>query len=207
MMNKIKSVLFDLDGVLVDTCDLHFEALNQALLLIAGRKAILTREEHESTFNALPTTTKLKLLVSQGRISIEDCEDVNILKQKITREMIPTLLDVDPVKVDMFKRIEKAKIRTACVTNCSTETALMMLGNTGQLSYLEFLVSNETVSNAKPSSEGYVQAMVRLRSEPRHTLIVEDSPKGLIAARNTGATVLEAHSCSSVNWDFIKDHL
>ena len=69
-MNYVKPIrgciLYDLDGVLVNACDWHYEALNRALEMTSGIK--ISRDEHETEFNGLPTKTKLDLLVKQERI-------------------------------------------------------------------------------------------------------------------------------------------
>ena len=54
----IKLVIFDLDGVLIDSKEYHFEALNLAL----GEEYKISREEHLSEYDGLPTLEKLKLL-------------------------------------------------------------------------------------------------------------------------------------------------
>ena len=62
MMNK--AVLFDLDGVLVDACDWHYEALNRALKQVSNYE--ISREDHTTTYNGLPTKRKLQMLADVG---------------------------------------------------------------------------------------------------------------------------------------------
>ena len=65
----IKAILYDLDGVLVNATEWHYESLNLALKEIAGFE--IGRDEHISTFNGIPTNTKLDILNKQGRLSKE----------------------------------------------------------------------------------------------------------------------------------------
>ena len=58
---KVKLVIFDLDGVLVDARDLHYHALNRALASL-DQKYVIDREEHLSTYDGLPTSKKLGML-------------------------------------------------------------------------------------------------------------------------------------------------
>lgn len=81
-MMKTETILFDLDGVLVDACDWHYKALNKALE-IKGYQSI-NKQDHETTYNGLPTAVKLKML----GISDSDSRIINELKQKITLELI-----------------------------------------------------------------------------------------------------------------------
>ena len=46
MRNKIKLIIFDLDGVLVDSCDIHYKTLNQAISEISGSERVISREDH-----------------------------------------------------------------------------------------------------------------------------------------------------------------
>ena len=78
----IKAVLFDLDGVLVDACDWHYDALNRALKKVMGFE--ISREEHLTTYNGLPTAVKLKML----NITDNKAIFVEELKQKYTLDII-----------------------------------------------------------------------------------------------------------------------
>ena len=199
-----KAVLFDLDGVLVDACDWHYQALNRVLLEIYGFK--IGRAEHESTFNGLPTRTKLEFLCSQGRVRKEDFLLINDLKQRYTIELINSLTQ-DLGKIDLHSKLRESGLLSACVTNSIRQTAEIMLRKTGQFDFLSFLVTNEDVKHPKPSSEGYILGMVHLNLKPNQVIIVEDSPKGLEAARNTGANVLQVRNASEVVWDRLREVL
>jgi len=81
-----KAVLFDLDGVLVDACDWHYEALNRSLKEVANYT--ISREDHVTTYNGLPTKRKLRALVDLGIIREDDLEVISDLKQEYTKEVI-----------------------------------------------------------------------------------------------------------------------
>ena len=72
----IKLVVFDLDGVLVDARDLHYDAMNLALADIAP-ECVISREEHLSTYDGLPTTKKLGLLTEHKNLSSDLYNDPN----------------------------------------------------------------------------------------------------------------------------------
>jgi len=196
----MKAILYDLDGVLVDACDWHYDALNRALMAVCGFK--ISPREHQTTFNGLPTKSKLDLLNNQGRVATEDFTDVNALKQQFTMEILENLT-IDPGKVDLHEKVAALGIEIACVTNAIRQSAETMLRNTGQLDYMEFVISNQDVIHPKPCAEGYIVAMVRLEVLPRDTLIVEDSLKGIQAAESTGAYVLQVTNATDVTWERI----
>ena len=159
----MKAILYDLDGVLVDACDWHYESLNKALMAVCGFK--ISYREHETVFNGLPTKAKLELLTTQGRIRQEDVSNVNALKQKHTMEILESLA-IDEGKVELHKNVAALGIEIACVTNAIRQSAETMLRNTGQLQYMKFVISNQDITYPKPRAEGYIVAMIRLRILP-----------------------------------------
>ena len=201
----IKAILFDLDGVLVDACEWHYAALNRALERVAGMT--IGRDEHETTFNGLPTSDKLSMLVSKNRITKDQVDDVWRLKQKYTVAVIEEKATIDPVKIDMLSQLRDMGMRVVCVTNSIRKTATLMLKKTGQYDMLGFIITNEDVFSPKPSSEGYNSAIKLLSIIPSEALIVEDSEKGLIAARGSGANILHVIDSSEVNFDVIQSEI
>jgi len=87
MRSKIKLIIFDLDGVLVDSCNLHYIALNTAIEQIAGKEYIISKKEHLTIYNGLNTSTKLQLLTTYKNLSPDLHNDINKFKQSITLEM------------------------------------------------------------------------------------------------------------------------
>lgn len=185
----IKLICYDLDGVLMTTCEIHYIALNKALKEVSN--TVIDRTEHETVFNGLPTKNKLEILIKQGRVKESDIQEIWDKKQTLTKEAINETSIPDEEKIQLHQFTYGLGIRSVCVTNSIRETATMMLDKTGQLPYMQFLISNEDVRNPKPHGEGYIRAMIKLGIMPNECLIVEDSEKGLKAAYSTGAEVLK----------------
>ena len=76
----------------------------------------------------------------------------------------------------------------------------MMVQQSGLDEYFEFLVSNEDVSRSKPDPEIYTTAIARMGVVPAETLIVEDAPHGLEAARRSGAHVCQVSGFADVDY-------
>ena len=81
----IKAVLFDMDGVLIDAKDWHYEALNEALKLFGCE---ISSYDHLVTFDGLPTRDKLNMLSNLGKLPKDLHTIINIMKQKHTMRMI-----------------------------------------------------------------------------------------------------------------------
>jgi len=192
-------VLFDLDGVLVDACEWHYEALNRALHEVCGYQ--INRNDHLTTYNGLPTKKKLEILVNKNIIDSSHIEDIWNLKQKYTVDVIHETASIDLEKIDLLKFLKSKSglfIKIACVTNSIRETAILMLEKTGLLEHLSFVVGSDDVKNPKPNSEPYINAMRLFGAHPQDTVIVEDSDKGYFAAINTGANVLRVKNSSEL---------
>lgn len=177
---RYKGVLFDLDGVLVDACEWHYEALNRALKQVCGYE--ISREEHESTFNALTSHQKLQILSDRGDIDIMLSGKVWQLKQDLTIRVIKEKAEPDELKIKLLCWLREHGYKIGCVTNSVKQSARLMLELTGQLEYLDILVTNSDVIHPKPAAEAYIKAMVHLSLEPKDVLIVEDTDKGAQAA-------------------------
>ncbi len=190
----IKAIIYDLDGVLVDATEWHYESLNDALMEVAGFK--INREEHLTTFNGIPTNTKLEILNKQGRLPKELFQKVWEQKQEKTIDVIEKNSAIDPSKIRLHTGT--TQYRKVCVTNSIRKTALLMLEKTGQLGYMDFVISNEDVENPKPSPEGYVKAISKLKLVPKECMIIEDSPKGIAAAKSSNAYVYEVSGYQEV---------
>lgn len=192
----INTILFDMDGVLVDAADLHYEALNKALM-INGHKMI-GFNEHTHKYNGLPTRTKLEML------GIGDTQAAKIYKDKqfITKLLIDQKISVDKRVSDIVLQLYARSYRIGVVTNAIRETAIHMLSNSDLLKHVEFLVSNED-AESKPSPDGYIKAMIALGSNPKTTLVVEDTDKGEEAGVRAGAYVLRIDSFEDLSLDKI----
>tara|TARA_R110002020_G_scaffold392540_2_gene602824 strand:- start:1450 stop:2052 length:603 start_codon:yes stop_codon:yes gene_type:complete len=196
-------VIFDLDGVLVDACEWHRVALNDALTEVCGYKISL--EDHYKTFNGIPTREKLRILTEKNIVRPEQHEKIYTLKQQKTVDAISQLAGVRPEKQEMIRSLKAAGHVVACYTNSIRQTATLMLEKTGILHLFEYVLTNQDVSRSKPDPEGYLFLMKHFGFDSSDTYIIEDSPKGLAAARASGAFVYKVESPEQVNVELLKD--
>ena len=119
-----KAILFDLDGVLVNMPDGHYEALNKALKLFGVE---IGRDEHAEYFNGLPTRKKLEELERQGRLPTGLREFVNEVKQTHTKQVIPKYCAPDYSKIILLNHLKTRGLKLACCSNSIKETLHLML--------------------------------------------------------------------------------
>jgi HAD superfamily hydrolase (TIGR01509 family) len=191
----IKLIVFDLDGVLVEAKNIHFEALNKALVQYA-----ITWEEHLSIYDGLKTNQKLEMLHERKELPKEYFKDIWEAKQKYTLEALSDLKESDQLKVCMNTLVASG-YKIACCSNSIRKTVLTVLSKLGIIEYFDLIISNEDVTNSKPHPEMYWKAMSKMTVLPEETLIVEDSPYGLLAANRAKAHVLRVGNPEEVTYN------
>lgn len=199
-MKKIKAVLFDMDGVLIDAKDWHYEALNRALGLFGVR---ISRYDHLHTFDGLPTRVKLEMLSEQYFLPKELHPFINQLKQRYTMDLVNIRCHPMFHHEYALSRLRQEGYRIAVCSNSVRETVETMMKKSELMGYLDLIVSNEDVTKAKPDPEMYRTAMERLSLEPGECIVVEDNPNGIAAGRASGACVLPVQSVYDVNYEAI----
>lgn len=196
-MSRVKGVIFDMDGVLIDAKEWHYEAMNQALSLFGST---ITRAEHEGEFDGLPTRDKLNRLTERSGLPPALHSFINEMKQRYTMNLIhQNCIPVDQHQYAL-SQLKQAGYRLAVASNSVRGSIECMLSRANLLPYLEFTLSNEDVKSGKPDPEIYLLAQHRLGLKPHECVIVEDNPHGIAAARASGANVLAVKDPSEVTW-------
>lgn len=198
----IKLVLFDLDGVLIDAKKIHYNALNYAL----GKEYFISEEDHTNLYDGRKTVEKLQMLTERKGLSIELHKQIYDAKQKITMDMISQLEPIDEI-VSVFQELEQLGYTIGVCTNSIRRTALTALSKTNLIKYCSIILSNEDVKNSKPHPEIYWKAMSILGVLPEETLIVEDSPPGLLAAQRSRANYIRVNNPYDVTKEKIFSNL
>ena len=198
----IKLIIFDLDGVLVDARELHYEALNKALGSI-DEKYIIQRDEHLSTYDGTSTKKKLSMLTENKGLSRELHNTVWQRKQKMTLDIIDGFTRDGRIQ-DILKSLKGEGYYIACATNSIRETAKLQLIRKGFFEYIDFMYSNQDVNNPKPNSEMYLRCMIKAGVNPSETVIVEDSHIGRKGALSSGAHLCAVEDSNDVSYEKVK---
>lgn len=198
----IKLVIFDLDGVLIDAKNIHYDALNQAL----GEKYSISWSEHLSIFDGLKTNQKLEMLTRTKNLPVELHESIWLKKQQIT---LSKLKEIRPASllVECFEQLVSQGYKIAVCSNSIRKTVLTVLSKLGLIEYVDLILSNEDVINSKPHPEMYWSAISKMSVLPEETLIVEDSPYGLLAASRAKAHILRVKNANEVSWSIISSKI
>jgi HAD superfamily hydrolase (TIGR01509 family) len=194
----IRFIIFDLDGVLVEAKEIHYEALNEAL----GEKYMITWDEHLSRYDGLKTSQKLEMLTKDKGLPVELYDKVWMNKQKLTIEKLRNLSQSEQL-IECMSSLTNDGYKIAVCSNSIRKTVLTVLSKLGIIEYVDLIISNEDVKNSKPHPEMYWKAISMMSFLPEQTLIVEDSPYGLLAASRSKSHVLRVKSPTEVSYSNI----
>ncbi len=200
--HNIKSIIFDLDGVLVDSRHLHYEALNAALEEV-GSQFVIGVEEHLAKYDGLPTNKKLALLTQKKGLPTGFHTQVWRRKQDLTISLIHEMIKKDDRLIKILRDLKSSGYHLYCASNSILSTLTEMLKALGVLKLFDRIYSNEDVIYPKPMPTIYLKCFVDNGLVPCQCLVVEDSPIGRVAASLSGAHVCPVASPSGVNIDVI----
>ena len=190
----VKLIVFDLDGVLVEAKNIHFNALNKAL----GDYAI-SWNEHLSTYDGLKTFQKLDMLTKEKGLPVEEHQRIWEDKQNYTLQMLGELKPSKSISA-AISSLSKSGYKIACCSNSIRKTVVTVLAKLDIIEYFDLIISNEDVLNSKPHPEMYWTAMSKMKVLPEETLIVEDSPYGLLAAARSKSYILRVKNPKEVTF-------
>lgn len=198
---KIKAILFDMDGVLIDAREWHYEALNKALNVLGLN---INRYDHLNMFDGLPTKRKLEMLSVERGLPRKLHNFLNDLKQEFTFEEVVQRCRPNFIHQYALSRLKNDGYKMAVCSNSVRNSVSLMVGRAALDGYLEFFLSNEDVSKAKPDPEIYNKAIEKMGFAKEEVLILEDNVNGIRAATDSGAHVMRIASVDDVNYHNIK---
>jgi HAD superfamily hydrolase (TIGR01509 family) len=200
-MNRL--IIFDLDGVLIDSRELHYNSLNAALERV-GKEFVISREEHLSTYDGLNTTRKLELLSEKKGLNRNLFNQIWKDKQIATFDVIRAFPQ-DEKLIKIFSELYQQGIKIAVASNSIRETVKLSLLSTGVLSYVDYFVSNQDVKRTKPFPEMYWKCMTALDCLPKNTVIIEDSHIGRQGALDSGAHLIPVKDSTDLTEEKINE--
>jgi len=198
----IKTIIFDLDGVLISTKEIHYECLNMALLN-EGSEFLIKWDEHINIYDGLKTYQKLQLLQNNKGLPQECFDRVWNKKQKYTIQKLGNLKKSKKL-IECLSKLSESSYKIVCCSNSIRKTVISVLHKLDIIEYFDLILSNEDVNNSKPHPEIFWKAISLMNCLPEETLILEDSPHGLLAASRTHANVLRITNPDDVDYSNIE---
>jgi HAD superfamily hydrolase (TIGR01509 family) len=182
----MKAILFDCDGVLVDSETISCEATSD---LLRARGAKLTNEDVNRLFLGRSAADHVRWCRENG-VEVEN--DFGVVKDRAYIERARGRLNAMPGAIDLVTRLHDRReaIKMAVATSGTPEKVGFSLAETGLARFFDVVVSASEVARGKPHPDLFLRAAERLSVEPRACIVVEDSAPGVRAARAAGMTAI-----------------
>ncbi len=186
-MQKPQAIIFDLDGVLTDTSEYHYEAWKH----LANDEGIpFTREENDAHLRGVGRRDSLMYLLKGRKVSEEQIQEMMDRKNRYYNELIKQMTpkEVVPGGVQLLKEIRQAGIKTAIAS--ASKNCMTVLERLELVSYFDGIADGYCVVNGKPAPDIFVFAAGLVHTHTPDCLGVEDADAGIEAIKAAGMQAL-----------------
>lgn len=181
---SVKAVIFDKDGVLMDTEDVYISAW-QAIVNHFGNKSKYSKKEHIPNMGLQAEITVDKLRRTHGLLG--GTQEILAFYRKFYGNIFETV-GLDPMEgiVDLLDVLKERKIKMGVATSAGRKSTALTLRKAGILSYFDVVVTREDVSKGKPDPEVFTRNAQLLKVEPHEALVIGDSDNDRLGAKKAG---------------------
>lgn len=180
----IEAVIFDLDGVIVSTDALHY----QAWKTIAHQEGIEFNQEINHRLRGVSRMESLEIILEKASKRYTDHEKLTLatLKNNLYVELLTHLSDKDilPGVMDVLDELKKKNIKIAI--GSSSKNTPMILKQIGLSHTFDAVADGNDVSRSKPFPDVFLKASEKLKTASYHCVVVEDAEAGIEAAKRAG---------------------
>ena len=177
----IRAILWDLDGVIVNSMDFHYRAYKEVLAEL-GRE--LSRDVYLRELIGLRNYVILRRVL--GDLSDEEVTALAEQKEEAFRRRVRGNVTALPGAKRLISRAKEAGVRQAIVSSTPCANIEVMLQSLGLWDLFDVIVGEEDATRGKPDPEGFVVAAERLGFPPEECVVIEDAPEGIAAGKAAG---------------------
>ena len=187
MTNGIKAIIFDLDGVLTDTSDYHYQAWKH----LADDEGIpFTREENDAHLRGVGRRESLLYLLKDRKVPEEQIQEMMDRKNRYYNELIKHMSPEEIVAggVDLLKEIRHAGLKIAIASG--SKNTLTVLQQLNLISYFDGIADGYSVAHSKPAPDIFIFAAGLVNTPAMDCLGIEDASAGVEAIKAAGMLAL-----------------
>lgn len=193
----LKAVIFDMDGVLIDSEPLH----TKAAIKVMQQFGITIDEEYFTSFIGSTDKYMFEVLKEKYQLSTS-IEDFLILNKQIKQELLkiepyPAIPFVKELIINLYEN----NIKLAIASSSPMEAIIDTANSLNITSYFSKFVSGREVPNPKPAPDVFLKACEELNILPSEAIVIEDSYNGVKAAKNAGIACIGFYNPNSGNQD------
>jgi len=186
LFEESEAVLFDMDGVVVDSDSMHDEAKKEAIKFCGVE---LGNSDWEELRHHTSAQIYQRLFEKYPNIKVTEADFV-ARKSKIFAEIAPAKMQEVQGSFDFIQRLREKGKKTALVTASRMDTLNIVAQKFNLKEYFDIILSREDVKNTKPDPEAYLKAAKLLYLEPKLCVVVEDSVPGIQSGKAAGCRVV-----------------
>lgn len=201
-MSDLKALIFDVDGTLAETEELHRAAFNQAFAA-AGLAIVWDGARYRELLGTTGGKRRILRHFAETGMPPDEvlAQQLHSSKNVHYAEAVAVGVELRPGVVDLIQRASRAGLRLAIATTTSRSNLSALLAGAG-LPAFEVIVAGEDVSTLKPHPEVYLRTLEQLQIAPGEALAFEDSANGLKSASAAGLRTIVTPSLYSAGEDF-----
>lgn len=196
-MSKIKAVLFDMDGLMVDTEPIHLQAFN---FVFQQFGKYLTEEENAKKYIGISDIDEAKDMVVSFNLPISAPELVKAKKARV-KELLISLVP-QPGLIDLLKNLKQNGYKTAIASSSPLDIIKRIIQDLRIEEMFDEFTSGEEVKDGKPAPDVYLLAAEKVGVNPSECLVLEDAPRGVQAGKAAGMIVFAIPSQYTRGQDF-----
>lgn len=182
-MKRVKAVIFDMDGVLVDSEPIHIQTEKR---MFRKMNLDISDEEHAG-YMGTATDVMWKQIIGKRNLPLDIAE----ITELTIKEGLPyfySLEKIDPMPglIDLLEKLKSKNIPMAVASSSDPETIRIILEKSGLRKYFLHTVSSSEVGKSKPEPDVFLHAAKLLGVEPENCVVFEDSKNGIEASKAAG---------------------
>lgn len=182
-MRSVKAIIFDMDGVLVDSEPFHIEIEKRMF----RKMGLDVSDKEHAGYMGTATDVMWRSIIEKRNLAL----DVDELTRLTVQEGIPFFKSFEKIEPmpgleKLLKRLLKAKIPMAVASSSDAETVQVITEKSGLRKYFRYAISSSEVGKSKPEPDVFLHAAKLLGEKPANCLVIEDSKNGIKAAKAAG---------------------
>ncbi len=216
-MGKVIGVIFDVDGTLAETEEIHRRAFNETF---ENFKVQWFWDQH--TYKRLLRVTggkeRIKFYAKEMRTPLEDTDiaELHHYKTALYEQLVTSgQISLRPGVERLIREAKASSIKVLVATTTNYSNVVTLLDSTlglGSINLFDVVAAGDVVQHKKPSPDIYIRALQEASLDPKECLAIEDSRNGLLAAHSAGITAIITPSSYTKDENFseavsVVDHL
>jgi HAD superfamily hydrolase (TIGR01509 family) len=196
-LRGVRAIVFDMDGVLIDSEPLHLLAYQRFL----ADFGLTFLEEDNHNFLGMKDVDCAKHLLERHKLDITALEFV-AKKEAVLHTLFLEQLKIQPGVLKTLEHAQRLNIPSAIASSATMPTIELVVEITGTRKYFRHLCSGDEVPNGKPAPDVFLLAAERLSAKPSECLVIEDTFNGVCAAKAAGMMCIAIPCQATRHQDF-----